>query len=50
MEFTVLQNNMGYAVQDRNQKLLYSVRKKTFGRKWNLIYRDSGQVGTAGKK
>jgi hypothetical protein len=37
MEFTVLQNNMGYVVQDRNQKLLYSVRKKTFGRKWNLL-------------
>ena len=37
MEFTVVQNNMGYAVNDKNQKQLYSVRKKTFGKKWNLL-------------
>ena len=37
MEFTVLSNNMGYAVNDKNQKNLYNVRKKTFGKKWNLL-------------
>ena len=37
MEFTVLPRNNGYTVQDRNQKLLYTVKKKTFGQKWNLL-------------
>ena len=37
MEFTVLPRNNGYTVQDRNQKLLYTVKKKTCGQKWNLL-------------
>lgn len=37
MEFTVLSKNNGYTVQDKNQKLLYTVKKKTFGQKWNLL-------------
>ena len=37
MEFTVVTNNTGYAVQDKNRKILYTVRKKTFGKKWNLL-------------
>ena len=37
MDFTVVSNNMGYAVNDKSQKTLYTVRKKTFGKKWNLM-------------
>lgn len=38
MELTVLSKNNGYTVNDRStKKTLYTVKKKTFGQKWNLL-------------
>ncbi|MBQ1519830.1 MAG: hypothetical protein IIZ53_08290 [Ruminococcus sp.] len=38
MELTVLPKNNGYTVNDKNSnKNLYTVKKKTFGQKWNLL-------------
>ena len=38
MEFTVLQRNNGYTVQERNQKLLYTVKKKDFRAEMELCW------------
>ena len=38
MELTVLSKNNGYTVHERSSnKTLYTVKKKTFGQKWNLL-------------